>query len=118
MLTRPLLITIALAAMTVSAWAASPEGTWTVAGTNPDGQSSYAGIVTVTRTGETYQVVWRIGDDTYRGTGVLVDGRFGVAYDAGGQASIALYAERSAGEWSGRWALGSDTKSGTETWKR
>lgn len=118
MLIRAFVIATALAVATVSAWAASPEGTWTVIGTNPDGTSSYTGKVTVTRKGQTYEVTWTIGNDIQRGTGVIVDGRFGVAYDAAGKASIALYTEKSANEWSGLWALGGDTRSGTETWKR
>jgi hypothetical protein len=48
---------------------ADPVGRYRVRGTNPNG-SAYSGEVRVTRTGDTYRVVWDIGGQTYTGTGI------------------------------------------------
>ena len=47
---------------------ADPVGHYSVAGANPGGGGKYSGDVTVDKTGDTYKVVWQVGDDTYIGT--------------------------------------------------
>ncbi len=49
---------------------ADPTGRYTVRGTNPGDSKPYTGQVLVARTGQTYQVLWSIGGQTYVGTGI------------------------------------------------
>jgi hypothetical protein len=55
------------------------EGRYSAIGTNPGGSGGYNGTVTVSRTNETYKVVWNVGT-LYVGTGVLVNDVLSVAY--------------------------------------
>jgi hypothetical protein len=53
-----------------AAFAADPVGTYDVEGAYLSG-STYSGTVTVTKTGETYKVVWEIdGGYTFTGTAI------------------------------------------------
>ena len=54
----------------VSGALAGPEGTYSVTGTNPGGSGTYRGIVTVSRTGETYKVIWDIAGTRFTGSGL------------------------------------------------
>ena len=62
---RRLSIVFAAAALLASAavaFAADPIGEYSVEGTNPGGNGKYSGTVTVEKTGETYRVIWVVGD--------------------------------------------------------
>jgi hypothetical protein len=61
-----------------------PVGHYMVRGTNPNG-SSYTGEVLVTRTGQTFRVLWRIGRQSFVGTGIAEDETIAVSYQAGGR---------------------------------
>jgi len=60
----------AVVAMIATSALADPIGKYSIRGTNPGDGKPYSGEVTVTRTGDTYRVVWLIGSDTYTGTGI------------------------------------------------
>src|SRR5579863_10274186 len=49
---------------------ADAVGHYAVAGANPGGDGKYSGEVSVTKTGDTYRVVWNVGGDQYIGTGI------------------------------------------------
>ena len=71
----------ALAALIVSLSPAQadPTGRYEVIGENPDTGGEYQGSVQVTRTGQTYRVVWNIAGTQYVGTGlgaVFENGKF------------------------------------------
>ena len=94
---------------------ADPVGRYSVRGTNPNG-SAYSGSVQVTKTGDTYRVVWDIGGQTYSGTGIGNDDFIAVSYRAGNQTGIALYGRKSSGVWEGVWAYAGGREVGTDRW--
>lgn len=115
MFMRTIIAAAVFAALTASAWAASPAGAFRVQGTNPGSGTPYAGTVTVTPTGSTFRVVWNIAGQTIVGTGMWVDEKFVVGYPGN---SVACYTEQETGTWAGHWANGSSTQVGTERWSR
>jgi hypothetical protein len=115
MFKRTIFAAVALAAMTISAWAASPAGVFKVVGTNPGTGAQYTGTVQVTATGSTFRVVWNVAGQTATGTGMWVDEKFVVGYEGN---SVACYTEQGDGTWSGHWAIGGQTQVGTERWSR
>lgn len=115
MLKRTFAVAAVLATLALPAWAASPSGMFKVSGTNPGGGGSYTGTVSVTPTGDTFRVVWKVGPDTVTGTGLWVDEKFCVGYQGN---SIVVMTEQANGTWSGHWANGTDTRVGTERWSR
>jgi hypothetical protein len=98
-----------------AAWA-DPSGGYAVEGANPGGEGSYKGTVQVSKNGDAFQVVWRIGDQTYTGTGIGNDEFLAVGYDAGGGSpGIAAFARKGAG-WEGVWTYFGKDKIGIEKW--
>jgi hypothetical protein len=55
----------------VAAQAESIEGVYQVEGTGPESEQAYKGEAQVKKTGDTYTVVWRIGESGHVGTGIL-----------------------------------------------
>lgn len=113
-----LLIAATFASLTLigQAVAADFASKYSVVGDNPGG-GQYTGVVTVKRTGQaTYQVVWKVGDERYVGTGIGgVDG-LAVSYKAGANTGIAILAAGSDGEINGVWTYAGGTEIGKETW--
>ena len=107
--------TAAAAFLLSTAALADPVGRYSVRGTNPNG-SSYSGEVRVSRTGDTYRVVWDIGNQTYTGTGIGNDDFIAVSYRAGSQTGIALYGRKSNGVWEGVWTYAGGREIGTDRW--
>ncbi len=110
---------------------ADPTGKYNVVGTNPDTGSEYRGRVSVTRTGETYRVVWNIGGTRYIGTGLgalVSSGRYtvgpahpddssiSIGYVSGRSFGQAFYFEQKDGSWEGVWTYGGSNKIASETW--
>jgi hypothetical protein len=114
---RFLLVAAAMLLSVAAAFAADPVGTYNVEGTYLSG-SRYSGTVTVTKTGETYKVVWEIvGGHTFTGT-AIGNGDFmaiGYVYDKGTGLELAV---ADGGNWNCLYAPGGGTKIGRETWKR
>ncbi|MFN0262288.1 hypothetical protein ACKTEK_00265 [Tepidamorphus sp. 3E244] len=119
--------------LTIGAALANPEGTYRVEGTNPDDGNEYAGTVEVTRTGNTYKIVWDVGRTRYEGTGVgavFEDGALlvgeaqdndvvlSVAYVAGNTYGTTIYVLQPNGTWVGSWTYGGGEDIGYETWTR
>lgn len=120
-----------LAILTCSSALADPTGNYDVLGTNPDKSGEYTGTVNVTRNGDTYKVVWTIGDsqtvgvgigghmlgDVYRmGPASEEDTVLSVAYSSGDTVGTALYHEDPDGTWRGAWAYDGAERSATENW--
>ena len=103
--------------MTGAAYAADPVGTYSVSGTNPGKSDGYSGTVTVTRTGETYRVVWVVGDTRYIGTGIGDKDFLAVSYRSNNLSGLTLYAA-SGRNWTGVWANADGREIGTEMWTR
>lgn len=89
-----------------------PVGVYAVKGTNPDG-SAYSGTITVTKTGQTWRVVWKSGDQTVNGTALVMNNLLAVGYDGG----VGIYRPQGNG-WVGEWAERGQTNFGKETWER
>jgi hypothetical protein len=96
---------------------ADPAGTYRVEGTNPGGGGAYRGTVSVTKTGETYSVVWTIQGQRYVGTGIGNKDFLSVSYRSGDQTGLALYGEDSGG-WVGIWTYQGGRTVGAERWQR
>ncbi len=100
-------------ALVVPAWA-DPSGTYAVAGTNPDA-SAYTGSVVLTKTGDTFKVVWTIGSNTVTGTAVGNDDILSIGYATGTQPGVGLFVKES-GKWTGVWSYLGQEAVGSETW--
>ena len=96
---RSLVVAAALLWSVATAFAADPSGTYDVQGTSPDG-SKYTGTVTITQTGETFKMIWKIGRDTYRGTAIGDKDFLAVSYTSGSDTGLALYGA-DGGNWKG-----------------
>lgn len=108
---------VAMLFMTASAFAGNPVGKYLVAGKNPGGKGTYAGTVTVVKTGETYKVTWDIGGTIFVGTGVGDEKFLAVSYVSGDNTGLALYGEEG-DNWTGVWAYQKGTTLGGESWTR
>ena len=62
---------VACAALTVSAAAEGIDGLYRVEGHSPGSAETYKGQAQIKKTGDTYTVVWRIGESGHVGTGIL-----------------------------------------------
>ena len=58
-------------AFTVSAAAEGIDGVYRVEGHSPGSSETYKGQAQIKKTGDTYTVVWRIGESGHVGTGIL-----------------------------------------------
>jgi hypothetical protein len=101
--------------LSVTAALADPVGKYDVEGTNPGGEKSYTGTVSVERTGDTYRVVWDIGSTHYVGTGIGNEEFLAVSYRSGNDTGLALYSATDDG-WKGIWTYANGTKIGSERW--
>lgn len=81
-------------------------GRYSVSGTNPNG-SSYSGQVTIRHDRGTYYFVWRVGGDTFRGSGKLRGRTLTINW---GQSSPVIYQVQGNGVLIGRWANGAGTE--------
>jgi Caspase domain len=93
---------LVLYALAVSGAVTPPEGTYNVAGRNPNG-SRYAGRVTIARQGNRYQLDWRVGSTSYHGTGTL-DGNV-LVVDWGSSTPV-IYSLTADGTLKGLWDAG------------
>jgi hypothetical protein len=112
-----ILAAAALLCGTLSAFAADPAGTYRVEGSNPGGSGNYSGTVSVTKTGETYQVVWVVGSTRYVGTGIGNKDFLAVSYKSGDGTGLALYGA-DGGNWTGIWTYAGGNQVAPEIWKR
>lgn len=100
-----------------TAFAADPVGSYTIEGTNPGDHSHYSGTVEVSKTGETYRVIWVVGGTRYVGTGIGNKDFIAVSYRSGNDTGLALYGS-DGGNWSGVWTYAGGKEIGAELWKR
>jgi hypothetical protein len=79
-----------------------PEGSYAVAGQNPNG-TRYSGAVDIVRQGNSYHFDWRVGRTAYRGSGTL-DGNV-LTVNWGGSTPV-VYSVGSDGILRGLWDAG------------
>jgi hypothetical protein len=108
---------VALLMMTLAAFAADPVGSYSVKGTNPGNNGKYSGKVTVTKTGETYSVIWIVGGTKYVGTGIGDKNFIAVSYKSDEGTGLALYGA-DGGNWAGVWTYAGGRQVGSEVWSR
>ncbi|MDO6963096.1 hypothetical protein [Rhizobium alvei] len=110
---------------------ADPSGTYNVRGLNPDDGKEYTGTVEVSRTGETYTVVWEIAGTKFVGTGLGAkfngdrfemgpaspdDTAISVGYISSNSFGMAMYFQQEDGSWQGVWTYGGSKKAAPENW--
>lgn len=78
------------------------EGTYDVAGHNPDG-GDYEGTVGIEKEGNGYQLSWEVGDSSYEGSGKLEGNLLTVDW---GSSTPIVYALAEDGSLTGLWAAG------------
>jgi hypothetical protein len=71
----------------------------------------------VQRTGDTYQIVWMVGNTRFTGTGIGNANFLAVAYKSRNFSGLALYAGQPDGTWLGIWTTEGGTLVGTERWQ-
>lgn len=94
---------------------AQPVGTFDVQGVD-DGGDPYTGTVTVTQTGQTFNVEWRVEDQSFRGVGIFRDGAFSVGFTGEDMTGVAIYRLNASGVWEGVWAFVDQSETHTENW--
>jgi hypothetical protein len=111
-------LTIVLAlCLSVPAIAADIEGTYSAVGSNPGGKGQYKGNVIISKSGETYKIVWSVGT-AYIGTGILIGDVLSVAYTDEGKKwfGIVAYKIKSGGKvLEGLWTGHNGRNLGKET---
>ena len=114
---RLLAIAVAMLCNVAVAYAADPVGQYSIRGTNPGGNGNYSGTVTVSKTGETYRVIWVVGGTRYVGTGIGDKNFIAVSYKSGSDTGLALFGS-DGGNWAGVWAYSGAREVGGEIWTR
>jgi hypothetical protein len=95
------------------------EGRYRVEGRIPGQDRNYDGEAVVKRTGQTFTVAWRIGNSTHVGTGILLDNKLTVVYQAvgsGGRPGIVIFDVRDDRIGEGVWTELGLQAVGTENW--
>lgn len=76
-----IVLTVAIGlASSASAANADIVGTYSAEGTNPGGKGGYKATVIVSKTEDTYKIVWDVGGTVYIGTGIVMDNILSVVY--------------------------------------
>jgi hypothetical protein len=95
---------------------AQVAGTYAVEGADAQ-KHKYQGTVTVTPEGENFRIVWKIGNETYRGTGLSAGEALAVSYSWANNTGVALYVKQGDG-WVGVWTSSDQKGQGSEFWTR
>ena len=114
---KTILLAAALLVTTTLAAFADPTGTYAVAGTNIDGEA-YEGTVSVTRTGDVFELKYEFSDGTEQEGSAVGDDSF-LAYGYGDEEEIGVgLMTGKDGNYEGIWThLGAD-KMSTEIWTK
>jgi hypothetical protein len=93
----------------------SAAGLYIVKGTSQGG-AAYEGVARISAAGKTYEILWQIGKDTYRGRGLAYGKGLAFAFVGAGftNANIVLYEQAGAGIWCGAWTSDNPDQVGQE----
>jgi hypothetical protein len=91
-------------------------GRYAIDGQNPNG-TQYQGTASVERTGDTFRVIWVVGEARFVGTGIGSDDALAITYRSGNNTGVALL-YREAGETRVVWTYAGGTAVGAERWRR
>lgn len=118
MIKRILFTAILLLGLGATARAVDLGGEYAIQGTSPGSDVVYHGQAKVIQQGDVYVVAWRIGEERYIGTGLLLDDSFAVVYEGPGTpAGLVLYKILPNGALTGIYTNLGQTQVGTEAWK-
>ena len=95
------------------------EGAYAIEGSSPGNSAHYQGEAIVKRNSETSSVAWKIGEQTFIGTGLVRDQVFSVTFrDRHANLSPGVASFRIDGDKvrDGNWAQLGSTQTGSETW--
>ncbi len=113
----------AFAAILAAALMAAPLGSagaqerFAVEGTNPDSTKvDYTGEVEVRKTGETWNVVWKVGGDPIEGTGIIMDGTHAAVAGLFEGRPFVFILRKDGAKFVGMWTTAGGTKVGREVW--
>jgi hypothetical protein len=98
----PAVFLLGFLAQTVTSFAADLSGSYAARGRNSNG-SAYAGTVTLVQQGDQVAISWRIGNDTFKGTGRLEGKVLEVEW---GNPQPVIYVLRPDGSLHGTWGNG------------
>jgi hypothetical protein len=110
---------LAAAFFTIGSGAFAIDGVYRVEGHGPRSADLYKGEAQIKKTGDTYTVVWRIGEMRHIGTGILTDNVLSVFFQpldrngAPGVASFRIVDDKIA---RGSWTMLGGKEVGVETW--
>lgn len=81
------------------------------------GGQTYSGIAGVRQTGDTFAILWRTGNEEFRGVGLLRNRVLLCGFQGpNNSAGVAYYEAGANGVWEGEWALIGSTEVGRERW--
>jgi hypothetical protein len=81
------------------------------------GGQTYRGVTAVQQTGNTFAIVWRTGNEEFRGVGILRNNVLMCGFQGpNNSAGVAFYTGGAGGVWEGEWALVGGTDTGRERW--
>ena len=80
--------------------------------TNPD----YRGKVGITKTGDTWQIEWRVGNTPVRGTGLIMDAKYMAATGVLQGVPFVFIMRKDGNRFIGEWTVQGQTKIGREIW--
>ena len=93
---------------------AQRNGTYEVAGTNPDG-STYSGSLLVQQVGlASWRVRWTVGQAQIEGYGMSVGQVFSIGFVLGERPGMSIFEVAADGSMSGQWTLVGSSAIGTE----
>jgi len=115
LLMRLFVVLLLLSPVAALAQSEKLTGTYTVEGRNPGGKGTYRGEMAIAASGDTYRIVWRMGNQQHEGTGLLRDGKLAVVFRSGQQTGVAFYDVRDNGTLIGTWTTLGGQAVGTET---
>jgi hypothetical protein len=107
------------AALTVSASAEGIDGVYRVEGHSPGSGETYKGEAQIKKTGDTYTVVWRIGESGHVGTGILTADVLSIFFqplDRRGAPGVASFRVIEGKIANGTWTVLGGKVVGTERW--
>ena len=115
----PISLAGALVLSVASAQADGIEGVYRVEGNGPESDQAYKGEAQVKKTGDTYTVVWRIGESGHVGTGILTGDVLSIFFqplDRRGAPGVASFRVIDGKVASGTWTVLGGKVVGVERW--
>jgi len=107
-----------IATLFISAAASAQQvEVFNVVGSNPGSSSQdYSGQVGVVKSGDTWQIEWRVGGSMVRGTGLIMDGNYLAAAGLLEGAPFVFIMRKDGNRYVGQWTVQGQTKVGKEIW--